>query len=319
MVRPPGTPTGLIAITIMVEPLGDAIPKFFDALSSSPLIRNAVIAGGLCGACCASLSPLVVLRRMAFVGDGMAHAAFGGIGLAMILIPASTYDDNSVRAVTVLYCLLLGAAIGKASRRGDASNIAEDSAIGIAFSASVALGALLLKLRQKMDGSYATSVDTYLFGSLINVGAADVVILGALTVAVALILLFFYKEIFFYAFDSRLAEVSGVNARFIHYLFILLLVLTVVVSSRVVGIILVSASLILPGVIALRLCAQLFSAMIAAALIGLVSFLFGMFCSYWLDVNPGSAIVLIQFVWLIIVSLVKMLLPKKAEGAPKTN
>lgn len=303
----------------MVEPLGEAISQFIDALQTTPMLRHAVLAGVLCGACCACLSPLVVLRRMAFVGDGMAHAAFGGIGVALILIPNSTYDDNSVRLVTLAYCLLLAVAIGKASRRGDTGNLAEDSAIGIAFSVSVALGALLIKLRQKMDGTYTTSIDTYLFGNLINVGTADVVILGALALAVVLTLTLFYKEIFFYAFDARLAEVSGVNARFIHYMFILLLVLTVVVSSRVVGIILVSASLILPGVVALRCSRRLFAAMLIASAVGIVSFMLGMFVSYWLNVNPGSAIVLIQFACLVVVAIVSLLLPKKAETAAPTR
>src|SRR5437762_12952590 len=106
---------------------------FIDALLNTPLLRNALIAGGLSGVCCACLSPLVVLRRMAFIGDGMAHAAFGGIGLSLLIFSQSRYDDPRIQLGTLAFSLLLGAAIGAASRRSDVSKIAEDSVIGIAF------------------------------------------------------------------------------------------------------------------------------------------------------------------------------------------
>src|SRR5688572_14966679 len=115
-------------------------PGFWEALSL-PLLRRALLAGALAGLCCASLSPLVILRRMAFVGDGMAHAARGGLGLGLFLLSGSRFEDPSVQLVTVLFCLALGLAIGRVSRKAESQALAEVGAIGIAFSAGMALGA----------------------------------------------------------------------------------------------------------------------------------------------------------------------------------
>ncbi|HYF52160.1 MAG TPA: metal ABC transporter permease [Planctomycetota bacterium] len=283
-----------------------AEPTFLDALSL-PMVQRGLVAGSLCGLCCASLSPLVVLRRMAFVGDGIAHAAFGGMGIALFFVAGSRFEDNSVRAITILWCLVLGFAIGKVTRRGESGKLAEDSAIGIAFSVSMALGALLIMLKQQRERTYVQPIDALLFGNIFLLTDVDVVLLGALTVVILAVLAMFFKEIFFYAFDARLAEVSGVDARFIHYLFIMLLVLVVVISSRVVGIVLVSASLIIPGVIALRLCTRLLPAILTASVIGSLSFFFGMYLSHLWRVSPGSAVILLQFVCLLAVKLLLLI------------
>lgn len=274
--------------------------SFLDAVATTPFLQRAVVAGALAGLCCASLSPLIVLRRMAFIGDGMAHAAFGGIGVALFAIAGSHYEDLSVRLITLGFCLVLGIAVGRATRGAEAGHIPEDSAIGVAFSVSMALGALLIALRQRREPQYVPAMDSYLFGSLLNIGTGDVVVLAVITLAVLAALALFQKEMLFYAFDARLAEASGLNVGLFHYLFITLLVLTVVTASRVVGIVLVSASLVLPGVIALKLCKRLMPAMALAALTGAVSFELGLYASYMLNVQSGAAIVLIQFALLLV-------------------
>lgn len=278
---------------------------FFDALAQLPPLQRALAAGALAGVCCASLSPFVVLRRMAFVGDGLAHAAFGGIGLGLYVLADSRYEDAGVQWVTVGFCLALGFAIAFSSRRAGTHMLSEDSAIGIAFSVSMALGALLIKLRLQQNPLYVPPMDTFLFGTLMNIGRRDIYILCGLTIAVIAMLSLLQKELLFYTFNASLAEVSGLDTRVIHYLFMLLLVLTVVVSSRVMGIVLVSASLVIPGVISLKLCARLKSAIWVAAFIGLISFTLGMYVSYEKSVPAGSSIILIQFFILLIATAYK--------------
>ena len=133
-----------------------------------------------------------------------------------------------------------------------------------------------------------------------NIGPADIWMLAGVAAAVVALLVLLQKEILYYAFDARQAEASGLNMGLVHYLFIMLLVLTVAVSARVVGIVLVSASLVIPGVIALKLCRRLAHAMLAAAVVGVASFELGMYISFQQRVHPGAAIILSQFALLLL-------------------
>ncbi|MEI6231971.1 MAG: metal ABC transporter permease [Planctomycetota bacterium] len=280
--------------------------SFYELVLHTPLIQNALIAGALTGVCCACLSPLVVLKRMAFIGDGIAHASYGGMGLALFVMSTAGFYSPEVQIATLAFSVALGALIGYMTRRPEGlDKLGEDSVIGIAFSVCMALGALLIKLRHNRSPQTIPSVDVFLFGSMLNIGWTDITLLAVVLAAVLFLLIAFKKELLFYAFDARLAEVSGVRAGPIHYAFIMLLVLTVTVSSRVVGIVLVSATLILPGAVALRVCKRLGPAMAFAALIGFVSFELGVYASYALNVPPGSAIVLIQFIFLPLAPLLK--------------
>lgn len=280
--------------------------SFLDIVLQTPLLQNALIAGALTGVCCACLSPLVVLKRMAFVGDGIAHASFGGMGLALFVLRGSGFYSVEIQLLTLAFTLALGASIAYVTRRPDGvEKLGEDSVIGIAFSVSMALGALLIKLRYNQSPQTIPSADNFLFGSMMNIGWADVALLGSALLAVLFLLIVMHKELLYYAYDARLAEISGVRAGMIHYVFIMLLVLTVTVSARVVGIVLVSSSLIIPGAVSLRLCTRLAPAMAFAALIGFLSFELGVYASFTLDIHTGSAIVLIQFVFLLIAPLLK--------------
>lgn len=269
--------------------------SYFDALRAMPLLQRAVGAGALVGLACACLSPYVILRRMSFVGDGMAHAAFGGMGLGLFLVAGSHVEDPAVQAITIGFCLLLAVAVGLVSRRAGPARISEDSAIGIAFSVSMALGALLITLRQRAEPQYAPSWEGYLFGSLLTIGADQVWLTLGLAAAVVLILAVLHKELMYYTYDENLAEVSGLPVALLHYLFLLLLVLTVVISSRLVGIVLASASLVLPGLAALAVCKRLGTAVMLAGAIGVLSFEAGLYASYVWNVPPGSAVILVQF------------------------
>jgi ABC-type Mn2+/Zn2+ transport system permease subunit len=272
--------------------------SFWQAVWQTELLQRAVLAGALVGLACAALSPYVVLRRMAFVGDGMAHAAFGGLGVGLFLFAGSQSDDVRVQAVVIVFCLLLAVAVGHATRGAGLSGprtLAEDSAIGIAFAVAMALGALLIVLRMRREPQYMPSWEAYLFGSLTTIGQGQVWLTLALAAAVLAALVIFHKEFAFYTYDETLAEVSGLPVAFLHYLFLILLVLTVVVAARIVGIVLVSASLVLPGVFALALCRSLGKTLCLAGAAGVASYEVGLYLSYLWNIPPGSGIILVQF------------------------
>lgn len=280
---------------------------FFEAVANTPMLQYALIAGAMAGVCCACLSPLVVLKRMAFIGDGMAHATFGGLGIALFFLTGARFDSLSVQIATLFFALGLGILMGWVTRRKkNAEGLGEDSVIGIAFSASMALGALLIALKQQRSPQYVPAMDSFLFGNLLTIGPLDVTLLSIVLFLVLALLILLNKELMFYAFDPLLAEVSGARAVLLHYVFMILLVLTVAASARVAGIVLVSASLVIPGVIALKLCQRLTPALIVSAIIGALSFESGLYVSYELSVPPGSAIVMIQFVLLLLTPAVKL-------------
>lgn len=286
----------------MAEPV-----SYWQAIQDTPLLQRAVGAGALVGLACACLSPFVVLRRMAFVGDGMAHAAFGGLGLGLFLITGSRSDDTSVQAITIGFCLMLALAVGLVSRRGGQNRISEDSAIGIAFSVAMALGAMLIMLRQRSEKQYAVPWEGYLFGNLMTIGEGQVWLTLALAAAVILVLVLLHKELMYYTYDENLAEVSGLPVSFLHYLFLLLLVLTVVVSARIVGIVLASASLVLPGLIGLAVCKRLGAAIVFAGAVGVISYQIGLYGSYLCNVPPGSMVILSQFVVFVGILVIRRL------------
>jgi len=280
--------------------------SYVEAVLQTPLLQRAVGAGALVGLACACLSPFVVLRRMAFVGDGMAHAAFGGLGLGLFLISGSKSDDAAVQGITIGFCLVLALAVGRVSRRGQ-GRISEDSAIGIAFSVAMALGALLITLRFRSEKHYSPSWEGYLFGSLLTIGEGQVWLTLALASTVVVLLAVLHKEWMFYTYDENLAEVSGLPVSLLHYLFLLLLVLTVVVAARIVGIVLASASLVLPGLASLAVCRSLGSALALAGVLGVVSYEVGLFCSYIWNVPPGSCVILAQFFFFVLATAARRL------------
>jgi manganese/iron transport system permease protein len=130
---------------------------------------------------------------------------------------------------------------------------------------------------------------------LLTIGAGQVWLTLALAAAVVVVLVVLHKELMYYTYDENLAEVSGLPVSFLHYLFLLLLVLTVVVAARIVGIVLASASLVLPGLIGLAVCKRLGEAVVFAGVVGVLSYEIGLYGSYVWNVPPGSVVILTQF------------------------
>ncbi len=242
-------------------------------------MQRAVLVGGAVGILCAVVGVYVVLRGMAFWGAGVAHAAFGGValGFALGLPPLGT---------AAAFCVLVAWAIGWAGRRGA---VREDTAVGIAFSATMAFGILLIGLTQ----GYGVDLFAYLFGSLLAIGPAEVPLtLGAGVLILGLIGLF-YKEFFFLTFDEEGAAAAGLPVGFLYYLLLTLMALTVVLALKTVGIVLVSALLVLPPAVALQWSQDFHRAMAIAAGVGLLSVEGGLWLSYRWNVAPGGTVVLL--------------------------
>jgi ABC-type Mn2+/Zn2+ transport system permease subunit len=241
-------------------------------------MQRALVAAVVVGLVCSVLGCYVVLRSMAFLGDALAHAVLPGIALAYLA-------GVDLLAGALVAALLVALGIGFLTRHGA---VREDTAIGILFAAALSLGVLLIS----STGSYATDLTHILFGDVLGVSTTDLWLTGGLAAAVLLAVALLYRELLLASFDPLLAHTLGRRPGLVLLAPLVLLALTIVVSLQTVGVGLVAALLVTPGATASLLTRRLPAMMAAAAVVGVVSSVVGLYLSYYLDVASGAAIVL---------------------------
>lgn len=277
-----------------------------DPLSLNFFVR-ALVASALVGIVCAVVGTYVVLRGVAFIGDAIAHAGFPGVVAAHMLgIPF--YVGAAVAAVGTAI------AIGVITKR---AGIRQDTVIGVLFAGTFALGVFLFST---IDG-YVADLFSFLFGNVLAIGAEDLIGLVVLGLGVIAVVAVLWKELLYATFDPLGAAASGVKVDLLEYLFLALVALTIVVSLQAVGIILVVAMLITPAATAQMLTARFTSLMLAAAVIGVLSGVLGLYLSYWLDVASGATIVLVQTSFFLIALVLgpRGLIARRAGAAAATR
>ncbi len=252
--------------------------------------QRALVGGAILAAVCSLVSFFVVARRLAFVGMGISHAAFGGvaIGLAGGVNPYLAAGG---------FCSLVAVGIGWMSRKG---RVHEDTAIGILFASAMALGVVLVRL----TGVYNIDLMSYLFGSILALRWDDIWIMGAVSALTMVFIVLFFKELLFVSFDQETATASGLPVRFVEYTFLVTLSLTIVVSIKLVGIILVSALLVVPSAAGWQLFRNYRWVILASETVGLSSVLIGLYLSHRFDVASGATIVLVLFGFFLVSALI---------------
>jgi manganese/iron transport system permease protein len=267
---------------------------------SNPAARNALLASAALALACSVLSLFVVARHWAFIGEGISHSGFGGAGTAWLLALLVPSLDRPwvVYASVVVFCFLTALAVGRLSR---SQRVTSDAAIGIFLVASLAWGFLAQRMYLHFNHAVPVGFETLLFGDARGVGTPYAVLAVAVSAAVLLIAAALGKEILAYCFDPQLAETSGVRAGFIHYLLMVLLAAVIVAGVRVVGSVLMTALLVLPGAAAMLLTDRLKTAMLWSVAIALVGALGGVMLSLrWTFIPAGAAIVLLLFMEFLI-------------------
>jgi ABC-type Mn2+/Zn2+ transport system permease subunit len=243
-------------------------------------IQRALLTGCLLGATCAVLGVFVVLKRMAFIGVGISHAALGGVALGLLA---------QVPPVAAAGVFSLGVAwvIGWITRKGEVS---ADTAIGVFFPTAMALGVALISL----SGTYRQDLLGYLFGNILSVGPGDLwLLLGLAGVSLGILTLFF-KEFLFIGVDEEAAKAAGIPAAFLNYLLLSILAITIVAAMKLVGIILVSAFLVIPaatGQVLARSIRGMVAVSVGSALLSVVA---GLWLSWLWDLPSGASIVLLS-------------------------
>lgn len=242
-------------------------------------MQRAFIAAIAVGLLCSTIGTYVVLRKLSFIGDGIAHASFAGIVIAYL-----RGIDYNIGAAVVAVVTALG--IGFVHRRG---RISLDTTIGVLFTGAFALGVFLMS-RQK---NYTVDLQSFLFGDILSVGTKDLWMILALGVVVALTIVVLFRPLLYTSFDPVVAQASGMRAATVEYVLLVAIALTIIVALQSVGIILVAALLVTPAAAAYQLTSRFVPMMSLSAVLGVASTVGGLYLSYYLRSSSGATIVLL--------------------------
>ena len=241
-------------------------------------MQRAFIAGLMLGVMMPFLGVFVTLKRMAFFGDGIAHASLAGIALGLLF-------GVTPFVVAIPFALVMGALIYFLEHK---TSISSDSAIGTVFTTSMAVGIILLSLKS----GYQPDLISFLFGNILTVSTLDVwmVTLGSLFIIGFLIL--FYKQLTLLIIDPIHAWLKYVRTDVLEFIFYLITALAVVFGVKILGIILVSALLIIPPSTAKLFAHNFIELIMYSIALGFVSVLVGLVASYYLNLPSGATIIL---------------------------
>jgi zinc transport system permease protein len=245
-------------------------------------IQRAYLAGSFIGALCAMLGLFLVLRKLSLIGDGLSHVSFGAIALGLFFGLYPFYVAIPLVLAASYFILKL---TEKAKVYGDA-------AIGIISSLSIAAGVILASLSR----GFNVDLFSYLFGNILSISDREVFLSIGLSMAVLLVIVLLYNDLFSATFDEEYARVTGIRTARLNLILTSLTAVTVVLAIKVVGIMLVSALLILPAVAALQIAGGFKAAMMIAVSAAVLSVLTGITVSFFLDLPAGATIVMVNVI-----------------------
>lgn len=242
-------------------------------------MRNALLAGFLVSIACGIIGALVVVNRIVFISGGIAHAAYGGIGLGYYLGFSPVWGAV---AFSILSALGMGAVQRRTRQRAD-------TLIGLLWAVGMALGIVLLDLTP----GYKADLMSYLFGSILTVPREELLLMLGLDLAIVAVVALFYKEFLAISFDEAFAKVENVPVEALWMALLCLIALTVVVMMRVVGLILVIALLTIPAAIGGQFARDLKGMMAVGSGLGVLFTTLGLWASYAFNLTSGATIILV--------------------------
>ena len=266
-------------------------------------MRNALVAGLLASVLCGIMGTLVVVNRIVFLSGGIAHAAYGGIGLAFFF--GWPYLAGTI-GFSLVAALVMAAVTMKARHRAD-------TIIGVIWALGMALGIILIDLTP----GYNVDLMSYLFGSILAVPVADLWVMAAMGVLITVLVLFFYQDLLALSYDEEFARIRGVPVKALYLALIALLAVTIVMVIQVVGLILVIALLTIPPFIVEKYARSLLQMMVGASVLGALFTVSGLWLSYRFDLTSGASIIAVCGVGFFISLLVDRihLTPKAKQRA----
>lgn len=258
--------------------------------------QYALLGSLLTAIACGIVGTYIVSRRLVFISGGITHASFGGLGLGFYL------GANPI-LVAMGFSVLCAFGVEWVSRT---QNIREDSAIAGVWSLGMALGVIFIFLTP----GYAPNLSAYLFGNILTISATDIYFILFLVIVLIAFFTFFFREIVYTAFDRDFASTQGLPVQLIEYLMMFFIAITIVLSIRLVGIMLLMSMLTIPQITVNLFTSDFKKIIIGSIIVGFVGCLCGLIGSYFLNVPSGAFIILVLLLFFL-VSKISLFLSKK--------
>ena len=264
--------------------------EYLKEMFSYPFMVRAAIVGVLVSLCGSMLGASMVLKRYSMIGDGLSHVGFAALAVAYAVGCAPLVIAIPVCIAAAFFLL----------KNGSSSLIKGDAATAIMCSTSLAIGVMTISLTTGMN----TDVCNYMFGSILAMSHADVVVSVVLSVVVVIVFILFYNYIFAVTFDETFACASGIRADRFNMVLALLTAVTVVLGMRMMGTLLISSLLVFPSLSAMRICRNYKTVIFVSAFISLICFCTGLFISYSHAVPTGAGIVIANVIAFLLCALI---------------
>ncbi len=243
-------------------------------------IQRALISGIAISISCSLLGLFLVLKRFSLFGDAISHVAFGGLTLGLFL------KSNPIW-ISFIVSIIGGLAMVKLN---SSKRVYSDSSVAVLLSFGLAIGLVLVGL----SGGFSIDITSYLFGSIFLVSYDETLIIVFLGIVIVSFVIVFYKSLIYLVFNEDQAKISGLNVTLLNYLFIILATISIVISIRLIGVLMVSSLLIIPNVAALLLGCGFKRTLLLSACFSLISVILGTLLSYEINVTPSGMIVLMS-------------------------
>lgn len=277
--------------------------NFINAIFNYNFLQIAILICIFSSICCGILGTYIVYRKMVFITSSISHASFGGIGIGIFLIYFFSLKINPIY-FAIIFSALCGIIILYIKKE---INVEEDTAIGIIMAIGMALGILFIYLTP----GYKADISTYLFGNILLSNKNGILTLIILDIIIISVFIFFNKSIKYLSFDEKFYSILGVNVKFIDYLMIILVSISIIVNIKSIGIVLIISILTLPQALASLFSNSYNKIAFISILISLISMIIGLFISYEYNLPSGPAIVLSLCSLFILGVIIKKIINKK--------
>lgn len=268
-------------------------------------LQNAFLTGLMIGLLAPLLGVFIVVRRLSLIADALSHVTLAGIAASLLL-------EKTFAQLAGLNPLYLGMVFSVGGslfieKLRSVYKHYQELAIPIILSGGIGLGVIFISLAN----GFNTDLFGYLFGSVSAVSRTDLFVILLISIFVIALIISLYKELFILSFDEEFAKASGIAAKIIHFIFIVLVALVIAASMRIVGILLVSSLMTLPVAASIRIAKGFKQTIFLSILFGEISVLGGLFAAYYLDLAPGGTIVMLAVLILVIAIFYKKIIIKR--------